>query len=438
MTGRTSKLIFVIAIFIIGTACQRCSSSEKNTNGDDIADGMTAKDTGNDEEMAESDSASQSCDPPQLPSLATKNVAPDHTFEQPLYVTQAPGDENRLFVVEKPGVIKIVEDGEVLSKPFLDIQSRVDTSHNERGLLGLAFHPDYRENGRFFVDYTRKAAPGRNTVAEYHRSQDNPNRANPEEVRRLVDVEDPEGNHNGGMITFGPDGLLYVAFGDGGGAGDRHGDIGNGLNKETLFGSLLRLDVDAPDNDFIPDKNPFVVEDDGRDEIFAYGLRNPWRFSFDRETGHLYIGDVGQNKIEEIDVQTADTPPGQNYGWAAYEGGEVFRQGLTDLVEDHAKPITTYRHQASDGVIRNGASVVGGYVYRGSNIPNLQGYYLYGDTYTRDVGAFYYCEGEAVNHRRLPALEGQGRALVSFGQDNAGELYVVYHRSGEVKKIIDQ
>jgi len=254
--------------------------------------------------------------------VTTHAVAPDHTFDKPLYLTQPPGESETLYVVEQPGRVLRVRDGNVLDEPFLDIRDRVGRSHNERGLLGLAFHPNYQENGRLFIYYT-PAAAHKNVVAEYRHAGDATD-GEMEEHRRLVEVEDPEGNHNGGMVAFGPDRYLYAAMGDGGGAGDQHGDIGNGQNKSTLLGSILRLDVDAPDREFAPEDNPFAGGTPGADQIWAWGLRNAWRFSFDSETGDLYIGDVGQNEIEEIDFQPADSDGGENYGWRAYEGDDVF------------------------------------------------------------------------------------------------------------------
>jgi glucose/arabinose dehydrogenase len=355
-----------------------------------------------------------------------------------VFVTHAPGDDDSLYVVEQPGRIRIVRDGAVLAEPFLDISDGV-RFFQERGLLGLAFHPDYAANGRFFVYYT-PASEMRNVVAEYARSADDPDRAAEDEVRRLLRPQDPDSNHNGGMLAFGPDGRLYVGMGDGGGGCDRHPPNGNAQDLDSPFGKLHRLDVDAAERDFAASGNPFV-EAAGLDTIWAYGLRNPWRFSFDRETGDLYIGDVGQDQFEEINFQPASSGGGENYGWRDFEG-EVSSTASgcepTGLVEDHVPPILAIPHGIDRTVVRQAQSVAGGYVYRGQAIPALRGAYLYGDFGSRDVGAFRYCAAEdrLVGHQRLSGLTGAGRGLASFGQDSRGELYLVYVESGEVLRIV--
>ena len=386
---------------------------------------------------ATGESADQpACSPPSVQGVSAVDVVDGHRFESPTFVTQAPGDDETLYVLERPGRILLVRDGELLEEPFLDIRKRVGTRHQERGLLGIAFHPDYADNGRFFIYYTPRRAH-ENVVAEYRRASTDPPRASSKEVRRLVEFEDPEDNHNGGMLAFGPDGHLFVGMGDGGGAGDRHGEIGNGQNQETLLGSILRLDVDAPERDFAAEDNPFV-DTKGSPQIWAWGLRNPWRFSFDKKTGDLYVGDVGQNEIEEIDFEPADSEGGRNYGWRAYEANDIYDEDLVDRVDEHAAPIATFRHGSSDSPIRGGCSVTGGYVYRGDEIDGLQGAYLYGDYCSKDVAAFRYCDGQVVGHRRIPGLTGLSRGLGSFGQGNDGELYLVYHGSGAVKRIVPE
>ncbi len=367
------------------------------------------------------------CEPHDVSGITAESIA-DHAFERPVYVTQPPGESDALYVVEKDGRILVVEDGEVRAEPFMDIRDQVGRGHNERGLLGLAFHPDYRENGRFFIYYTPDAQH-KNVTAEWTIDD-----GEPREVRRLIEPTDPEGNHNGGMITFGPDGYLWVGMGDGGGGGDRHGDIGNGQNIETLFGAILRLDVDAPDRDFAAEGNPFVGRD-GKDQIWAYGLRNPWRFSFDRDSGELFIGDVGQNEIEEVSYAPADAQAPLNFGWRAYEGNTVYDDDLTESVEDHVAPIVTFAHGSKEAPIRNGCSITGGYVYRGDAAPGLEGAYIYGDFCSQDVAAFTYCDGEVVGHQRVPGLRGLGSGLGSFGEDTAGNVYLLYHTSGDVLRI---
>jgi len=381
------------------------------------------------------ESARADCALPEFAGIRAEDIAGGETFDKPLYVTQPPGHSDTLYVVERAGRILRVRDGEILDEPFLDFRDRVETSHRERGLLGLAFHPDYPENRRFFLFYT-PAGEHKNVVAEYRRSEDGPTAA-PEELRRLVEIEDPEDNHNGGMLTFGPDGYLYAGMGDGGGAGDRHGEIGNGLNRETLLGSILRLDVDAPERDFAPTDNPFAGDGaEGADQIWAWGLRNPWRFSFDSKTGDLYIGDVGQDKYEEIAVERADSDGGENYGWRAYEADDVYDESLIDRVDDHSGPAVSVRQGLDEGPVRNACSITGGYVYRGDSIDRLRGVYLYGDFCSNDVAAFRYCDGELAGPRRVPGLTKIAKGLASFGRDNAGELYLVYHDSGHVKRVV--
>lgn len=431
------------------------SSNARHSFAQFVALGLTASlfaltgckhpgDANGDESPAETDTSEQadddeaekpSCEAPEIEGLGAEEIVEDRTFESPTYLTQAPGDDQTLYLLERPGRILRIRNGEVLEEPFLDIRDRVGTGHKERGLLGLAFHPEYEENGRFFIFYT-PSDEHKNVVAEYHRS-DEGELADADEVRRLVDLEDPDDNHNGGMIAFGPDGYLFVGLGDGGGAGDRHGDIGNGQNRQTLLGSILRLDVDAADSNFVPDDNPFV-DGEGKPQIWAWGLRNPWRFSFDRKTGDLYIGDVGQNAIEEIDVEPAESEGGRNYGWRAWEGNEVFDEDLVDDVDEHAEPVVDYQQRSQEPVLRGGCSVTGGYVYRGDAIDGLRGAYLYGDYCSGDIVAFKYCDGEVVGHQRIPGLEELGTGLGSFGEDLDGEVYLLYHDSGEVKKIIPE
>jgi glucose/arabinose dehydrogenase len=434
-------ILFVGALLTISTACQSCSSQNQTTKdsgsiADDREDSSNSPSDDSGDETAVNDSnGDDGCSQASIPALSTQRIAGGSTFNEPVYLTQAPGNNETLFVVEKRGVIQRVEDGSIADEPFLDISSRIDDSFGEEGLLGLAFHPDYQENGRFFVYYTAKGSPTRDVVAEYHRSEQNPDIASDEEVRRFIQPDSLEENHNGGMLTFGPDGYLYAGLGDGGGAGDQHGEIGNGLNKGTLLGSIVRFDVDNNSNDFVPEDNPFV-DKEGNKYIWAYGLRNPWRFSFDRKTGDLWVADVGQNKIEEINIQTAETSGGQNYGWRAYEGSQVYDEDLTDRVEHHHAPIIDIPHASDSVPVRDACSVTGGYVYRGDAVPKLKGLYLYGDYCSQDVAAVQYCDGEVVQHTRLPGLKGQGQGLASFAEDHDGELYLIYIGSGEIKKIV--
>lgn len=337
--------------------------------------------------------------------IALKLVSSD--VRQPVFVTHAGDGSGRLFVVEKGGTIAILKNGQRAQQPFLDITPLVQSSGSEQGLLGLAFHPDYKNNGRFFVYYT--ARNGDNTLARYQVSSD-PNRADPSSGVVLFAQADPAPNHNGGMLAFGPDKYLYVGLGDGGAAGD---PWGNGQNRNTLLGKLLRLDVDKGDPYGIPADNPWPDGGDARPEVWAYGLRNPWRFSFDRATGDLYIADVGQNQYEEIDVQPAGTPGGRNYGWNTREGLHCYRDqtcqsdGMTD-------PVGEYSHDLS-------CSITGGYVYRGAAIAALQGIYVYGDYCSGRIWALDQASpGSWAQHDLMRTPYG----ISSFGEDEAGELYL--------------
>jgi glucose/arabinose dehydrogenase len=419
---------FVLSVFLAATPACQCNEDRGETAVDD---------PGN--EGAEPEASEVPDDgPAHVASLTAVDVAPGTRFVGPLDVVQAPGDRESLYIVEQPGRIRIVRGGRVLGEPFLDMRSRVDFG-GERGLLGLAFHPEYEHNGRFFLYYTPADAK-RIVLAEYARSGDEDDRADPSEVRRLLDPRDPRPNHNGGMITFGPDGRLYVGMGDGGGGCDRFGKIGHGQDLGVPFGKLHRLDVDADERGFAAAGNPFAEREGAMPQIWAYGLRNPWRFSFDRATGDLYIGDVGQDRYEEINVQPAGSDGGENYGWRDYEGFEpstVSGCEPTGRVEDHTEPVMAYALDSQDEVIRDGCSVIGGHVYRGEAIPRLQGTYLYGDHCSDDVGSFRMRDGRAVDHARVKGLQGLGQGLSSIGVDLDGELYIAYLGSGEVKRIVD-
>ncbi len=324
------------------------------------------------------------------------------TFSQPVFITPSPDTSQRLFVVEQEGLIHILNAG-VKTGVFLDISHKLSTG-GERGLLGLAFHPQFSSNGRFFVNYTREVDRA-TVIAEYHVSP-NPNKARPKE-RVLLVIPQPYGNHNGGMIAFGPDGFLYIGLGDGGSGGDPEN---RAQNPHALLGKFLRIDINKPTNHLpydIPADNPFVGEK-GRPEIFALGLRNPWRFSFDRESGELWAGDVGQNDWEEINV----IKKGKNYGWRLLEGSHCYNPSKdcrpNFQVQD---PVTEYEH------IKGRCSVTGGYVYRGSRIPKLKGAYVFGD----------FCSGEIWGYRdgRTQLLLETDVHISSFGEDLDGELHVV-------------
>ena len=341
-------------------------------------------------------------------------------LEFPVWLTSPPGDP-RLFVVEKGGQVVVVENGATLPAPFLDLRGQVSTG-NEQGLLSLAFHPDYSANGRFFVNFTDPAGDTR--VVEYRVSPGDPDRADAGSARVVLAIEQPFSNHNGGLVLFGPDGMLYVGMGDGGSGGDPQG---NGQNLGALLGKLLRIDVDGAQPYAVPDDNPFVDTAGARPEVWAYGLRNPWRFSFDRDTGDLYIADVGQNRLEEVNAVSGGGA-GLNYGWDVMEGSDCFeprdgcdRDGLT-------LPVAEYDHG-------DGCSVTGGYVYRGDAVPDLRGTYLYSDYCSGFVRGFRFANGQATGERRFPELEPSDHSVASFGEDADGELYILT-AGGGVHKII--
>jgi len=369
-----------------------------------------------------SDIPPEVCAPPVIPALAVENIAGATTFRSPIFVTQAPGSTDTLWVVEQRGTIQLVTGG-LVAGTFLDITSRV-VAGGEQGLLGLAFHPDYAANGRYFVYYTNDG-DGANIVAEYNRDTGNT------EGPRLLNIPDTEGNHNGGMIAFGPDRLLYVGTGDGGGGGDPEGDA---QSLDRLFGKMLRLDVDAA-SPFAAAGNPFAAGG-GDARIWAYGLRNPWRWSFDRLTGDLYIGDVGQNCFEEIDVQPAASRGGENYGWNLCEGTYRYRGFCEDppvvCASSQVGPVLAYPRSGPPDSL-SGRSVTGGYVYRGTAIPALQGAYIFADFYGA-AWALRWCEGTAMGPVRVTGLDGLNQ-VASFGDDQAGELYVV-SLGGRIVRII--
>lgn len=382
-----------------------------------------------------------------LPRLGIETVI-GSGLTQPVYVTQPPGVTDALYVVEKWGRIQIVRDGAVAGT-FLDLQATVCGTpcgaprlNDERGLLGLAFHPDYASNGRFYVYYAPLFGAGRNVVAELRRSATDPARADASSLRALIDVADPAGNHNGGMLAFGPDGYLYAAMGDGGSACDPFGSTGNGQDLSTAFGAIHRLDVDAAAPHAAPG-NPFTGA--GRvPTLWSYGLRNPWRFSFDRTTGDLWIGDVGQDAYEEIDLQPRSSAGGENYGWRPMEGlcasGCRASDGVSGCLspEQHRTrgftPPVFVAPRRGSGLLVGARSIVGGYVYRGSAIPELRGFYLFGDSFVDERAALRVCDGEVVA-QEVPDLLGQPRFLVSFGEDNAGELYMV-GINGSIVRIV--
>ena len=359
--------------------------------------------------------------PPSADAVQFELVASG--FFRPVYVTHANDDSNRLFVLEQGGKIIIVDNGFVGNQPFLDISSLLTwdvnadggTGYTERGLLGLAFHPEYVDNGQFFVFYTD--TEGATVVARYQVSTD-PHIADASSAEIILKVSQPYANHNGGHIDFGPDGYLYIALGDGGAAND---PLGAGQNKDILLGSILRIDVDSDSPYAIPADNPFV--DSVAPEVWAYGVRNPWRISFDRASGDMYFGDVGQNLWEEINFQPADSMGGENYGWNAYEASQVFNGGVP--AEETVFPIAEYNHDL-------GCSITSGYIYRGETLPDFDGVFFYGDWCTGNVWASY----RDVSGTWQSSLFTQTAfQIAAFGEDEAGELYIVDY-SGDLYRIV--
>ena len=332
------------------------------------------------------------------------------SFDSPVYVTSPPADNSRLFVVEQGGTVRVVKGGKPLSTPFLDVSDKITTG-SERGLLSIAFPADYASSGLFYIFYTDN--DGDEAVVEYRRRSEDV--ADPGSARLLMKVADPETNHNGGLLLFGPDGHLYIGIGDGGGGGDQHGARGNGQSLDTLLGKILRIDPKAEGSRpyTIPSDNPFVNRSGAKGEIYSYGLRNPWRFSFDRSTGDLTIGDVGQDEVEEIDFVRKGKGRGANFGWRPFEGNDRFAPG--EPAPGAIKPVITQQH--SDG----NCSITGGVVVRDRSL-SLRGRYLFGD----------FCRGRIESARLRPGGATQQRTtrlnvpnLSSFGEDARGRVYAV-------------
>ncbi|MBI2764769.1 MAG: PQQ-dependent sugar dehydrogenase [Chloroflexi bacterium] len=339
-------------------------------------------------------------------------------FKRPTFVTNAGDGSGRIFVVEKSGTIRLIQDGKAASTPFLDISDRVLSTGSEQGLLGLAFHPKFKDNGRFFVTYTARDAA--NTLAEYRVSAADPSRADPSTARILLAIPDKYPNHNGGMIAFGPGGYLYYGTGDGGGGGDPDG---NGQDLNALLGKLLRLDVDSSQSPYgIPASNPLAARAGARPEVWAYGLRNPWRFSFDRQTNDLWVADVGQDLYEEIDFQPAASKGGENYGWNIVEGAHCYEPSSGCDQGGLVLPVLEYGHDAGE------CSVTGGYVYRGAAYPQLAGVYYFTDYCQGDLRALYR-DGATLKSIVVGKTAG---FISSFGEDEAGEIYLAGDQDGTI------
>jgi glucose/arabinose dehydrogenase len=368
--------------------------------------------------------------PPNLNDEAVFEAFPKLTFNRPVDFQHAGDQSDRVFIVEQPGVIHVFQNDESVSETteFLDIRGQVDDSGNEMGLLGLAFHPDYESNGYLYVNYTA-SSPDRIIISRFSVSDDNPDQADPDSEVEILTYDQPYSNHNGGQIGFGPDDYLYIASGDGGSGGDPHG---HGQNRSTLLGAILRIDVDVQENGNnygIPGDNPFLNNEEGyREEIFAWGLRNPWRFSFDEATGNLWAADVGQNRIESIYI----VENGLNYGWNIVEGSSCFEPSTGCETDGLEMPIYEYNQDQGD------RSITGGYVYNGSDLPELTGLYIYADYISGRIWALEHSDlDNPVNTELIRA----DFSISSFGTDQHNELYICgfdgkIYRFGE--GILDQ
>ncbi|MCC7020654.1 MAG: PQQ-dependent sugar dehydrogenase [Ardenticatenales bacterium] len=362
---------------------------------------------------------------PKTIKIAFDNVVQD--VDIPVDIANAGDGSGRLFIVEKPGRIRIVKDGQLLDAPFLDITDRVEAAANERGLLGLAFHPEYAENWQFYVYYTSKAVRGRKrgdlVIARYHATADR-DKADPDAELQLLTIEhNINGNHNGGNLEFGPDGYLYIGTGDGGGGGD---PFQAGQDANVLLGKMLRIDVDTGDPYVIPPSNPFASTPRRAPEVWAYGLRNPWKFTFDRATGDLYIADVGQNAWEEVNHQPADSKGGENYGWSVMEGSHCFNPQTGCDQRNKVLPVAEYSHSL-------GLSITGGEVYRGEAFPGLTGTYFYADYSRGRIWAL--SRGTNGQWRNAEILTGKN-GITSFGRDENGEIYIALE-TGRIQRLRD-
>jgi glucose/arabinose dehydrogenase len=366
---------------------------------------------------------------PAAPSASTVALVKVADVANPVLAVSPPGDD-RLFIVLQGGRIKLYKDNELLGTDFLDIHTLVSKG-GEQGLLGLAFHPDFAENRRFFVNFTNR--DGDTVIREYRASSSNPDRAATDTAKNILKIHQPYSNHNGGMIAFGPDGYLYIGMGDGGDAGDP----GNrAQDKDKLLGKMLRIDVDRTAGGKryrSPSTNPYVGKP-GANEVWQRGLRNPWRFSFDRATGDLLIGDVGQYRLEEIDLarRTSSGPGrGKNFGWRVMEGTRCYRPASGCDKSGKTLPIAEFGHGGGR------CAVTGGYVYRGNDIPDLVGWYIYGDYCSGEVWALDPTQPRPIDPVRI-MVASSGRLVSGFGEDATGELYLCDQASDAVYAIVPQ
>jgi len=365
--------------------------------------------------------------PPPPPTLQVELVPVASGFSNPLDIQQAGDGSGRIFVVEQGGKIRIIQNGGILGTPYLDVSSLI-VSGGETGLLGLAFHPSYSTNGCFYVNYTTTRLNGtlQTAISEFRAATPGSNTVNTTSEQILFTVNQPEANHNGGGLAFGNDGFLYIALGDGGGGGDMHGTIGNGQDTSTRLGKILRISVACNGTYSVPASNPFAAQASPTNEIWLYGLRNPFRFSFDRATGNLWIGDVGQDSFEEVDRLT-QLQGGANLGWRCKEGTHNFNFTSNCQTATLLDPIFDYDHLQGD------ETVIGGYLYHGTNIAALAGNYIFGDFISGRIWSLAQnSQGQWV---RTFLVNAGGGDLAGFGQDASGELYVARYSSGAVVRL---
>lgn len=339
-------------------------------------------------------------------------------LSEPVFMTHA-GDD-WLYIVEKRGTIQIFENGQLHSQPFLDIQGQVTSTGYEQGLLSVAFHPGYEENDTFFVNYTD--LQGATIVERFVRTPEDPYQADPASGQIILRIPQPYQNHNGGQLQFGPDGYLYIGMGDGGSAGDPQL---RAQDPTVLLGKILRIDVDGAEPYELPADNPYYAMSSRRNEIWAIGVRNPWRFSFDRQTGDLFIADVGQQLWEEINYQPADSQGGENYGWNIMEGTHCYQQEQCDS-SGLVQPIGEYYHEAGH------CSVTGGYVYRGQATPELSGNYIFGDYCSGTIWRLYHMDDGSWSQAQIGDTD---LFISSFGEDISGEIYVLDIIGGVIYRL---
>ncbi len=370
-------------------------------------------------------------------------------YKKPVFITSSPNNAKLLYIVEQAGLIKLINDGKKLSRPFFDINKRVVNPNrpgDERGLLGFAFHPNHTNNGKFYINYMDN--DGNTIVSEF--STNSELRANHKSERIILKLKQPYGNHNGGDIQFGPDGYLYISIGDGGKAGD---PLNAGQDLSSLFGKIIRIDIEQKPYG-IPKSNPFFGQKDKREEIWAWGLRNVWRFSFDKQTGDKYLADVGQNKWEEVNFEPASSKGGLNYGWRIMEANHCYDPKENCPTEGLIKPIIEYPNDANHPAFAfriieelsfsetdvEGCSVTGGYVYRGQKIKSMQGQYIFGDYCSGNIWTLKVVNGKAINFKNRTEEINIGGGefttyISSFGQDSDGEIYIIDYNGGIYKLI---